>query len=277
MGPEIFHVLHPFRHEPGVHPVHIAGQVADVGRGQRRGIAAGFELLGQVADREEEIGERLVLEYHRVLDKAEEKILLCNEKIPEVGHVYLVHCNTARPGVEAQTNLFRFFGGNTVLCEKQGLQCADAGIGPGKGSKEGRTDPGEEDPDHHVELLHLPLPFPGLDHLVDDERDNENFDRNEREVADKVDKDVLGVTEDKKMDRVQCKGERDKGDRGDQFPPVFFLHRHVIGLEKDKESEMSGKGELSREKIPGLHSGTIGRAGRAGYERENGKENFHIR
>lgn len=126
-------------------------------------------------------------------------------------------------------------------------QRGDVRVGTGDGREERGAEMGKERPDNHVEFLH-PLPLlPGLQNLVDEERDDEDLERDKREVSDKEDEQVVAVLEDGKMDRIERKGEGQQGKAGQQFPAGVLFHQFLYTMWWLKEIVW----EYSDSSIPG--------------------------
>ena len=76
---QVFHVGDPFKDQEPVSPVDVMHQVGNIGRREVCGVFPVHELLGQVKERLERLGERIMLEYYRVFEEDEKESFLFDE------------------------------------------------------------------------------------------------------------------------------------------------------------------------------------------------------
>ena len=76
-------MIEPLAGEEPVDPARVAAEVGEVGLRQARQLPAVGQLLGQVEDREEQVGEGLVLQQRRVLQEAQQEAPPSGEEGPE--------------------------------------------------------------------------------------------------------------------------------------------------------------------------------------------------
>jgi hypothetical protein len=83
MGLQVLHVAHPFRDEPGVHPLDVCREMFQIRRRKAGEIPPGLQLLVEVVQGGEEVREALVLEDGRIPDEPEEEVIVASEEAAE--------------------------------------------------------------------------------------------------------------------------------------------------------------------------------------------------
>ncbi len=92
------------------------------------------------------------------------------------------------------------------------------GIAGGQFAEQAGSHLAEEGADDHVELLHEGPFLPEVQHLVDDQGDQQDLDEDEGDVADEIEEDMVGVPEDHVVDQVECGRQNDQQDAQPDLP-----------------------------------------------------------
>lgn len=110
---QVFHVGDPFDDQKPVSPVDVMHQVANIGRRKVSGVFPVYELLGQVKERLERFGERIMLEYYRVFEEDEKESFLSDEFLFQTRQIHQITCNAI------------------LMALDPGFQVLEIGSGPG--------------------------------------------------------------------------------------------------------------------------------------------------
>src|SRR5665647_446798 len=121
-------------------------------------------------------------------------------------HIDAGNGDTARIVIQAILHIAEHLITPVISNNKAWFYVVDRRISFSKLPEKRSPDSGKESPDYHVQLLHPFLLLTRFKHLVNDEGDNQHLNRDEGDVTDKKNEQVMRILKNQVMGGKQCKG-----------------------------------------------------------------------